>query len=60
MDVFTCPQCEETFEECNAETIIKNMVYDRNDNTIYTTILVYCPECSNVVILVYDTMRCKV
>jgi len=58
-DTFTCPECEREFEESRADILVRNMNFNACDDAIQATSLIYCPECGNVVLAIFDSMVCS-
>ena len=56
-NIFECPICDHEFKEQDADILIRNMDFNSNDVAIQATSLIYCPECGNVVLAVFDSLQ---
>lgn len=55
-DSFTCPECLYEFVERDADVIVRSMNFNKGDDAIQATSLVYCPNCGSVVLAVFDSL----
>lgn len=55
-DEFQCPECECIFTVSESDQSVRNMSYNKLDDAIQATALVYCPDCGNVVLAIFDSM----
>lgn len=56
--IYTCPECEIDFKGSETTRCIQNIDFNEYDNAIQAVILVYCPECENLVVAMFDSMEC--